>query len=139
MLRAAVSSLRKEGEKEVEAEMKIEEESTLEKPEEPKVFQRTEPTIPVIGKEPEAISISFEDDETEKKSVEEPISEPIIEESNEENRIEVVIEKPKVEEIEQKPTTAEDLVAKHGVYDHKLDLANFQLPNLDLLKDYGSE
>ena len=50
-----------------------------------------------------------------------------------------MIEKPKVEEIEQKPTTAEDLVAKHGVYDHKLDLANFQLPNLDLLKDYGSE
>lgn len=117
-----VSSLRKEGEKETEAEMEIEEES-----------------IPEKSEEPEAISISFEDDETEKKSVEEPISEPIIEESNEENRIEVVIEKPKVEEIEQKPTTAEDLVAKHGVYDHKLDLANFQLPNLDLLKDYGSE
>ena len=134
-----VSSLRKEGEKEAEAEMEIEEESTPEKPEEPKVFQRTEPTIPVIGKEPEAISISFEEDETEKKLVEEPISEPIIEESNEENRIEVVIEKPKVEEIEEKPTTAEDLVAKHGVYDHKLDLANFQLPSLDLLKDYGSE
>ena len=134
-----VSSLRKEGEKETEAEMEMEEESIPEKPEEPKTFQRSEPTIPVIGKEPEAISISFEDDETEKKSVEEPISEPIIEESNEENRIEVVIEKPKVEEIEQKPTTAEDLVAKHGVYDHKLDLANFQLPSLDLLKDYGSE
>ena len=117
-----VSSLRKEGEKETEAEMEIEEES-----------------IPEKSEEPEAISISFEDDETEKKSVEEPISEPIIEESNEENRIEVVIEKPKVEEIEQKPTTAEDLVAKHGVYDHKLDLANFQLPSLDLLKDYGSE
>ena len=134
-----VSSLRKEGKKEAETEMEIEEEFIPEKPEEPKVFQRTEPTIPVIGKEPEAISISFEDDKTEKNLIEEPISEPIIEESNEENRIEVVIEKPKVEEIEQKPTTAEDLVAKHGVYDHKLDLANFQLPSLDLLKDYGSE
>ena len=65
-----VSSLRKEGEKETEAEMEMEEESIPEKPEEPKAFQRSKPTIPVIGKEPEAISISFEDDETEKKSVE---------------------------------------------------------------------
>ena len=130
-----ISSLKREEEKNIE----VEDESIFEKPEEPKFSPKPEPIPPIIGKEPEAISISFEDDKTEKNLIEEPISEPIIEESNEENRIEVVIEKPKVEEIEQKPTTAEDLVAKHGVYDHKLDLANFQLPSLDLLKDYGSE
>lgn len=130
-----ISSLKREEEKNIE----VEDESIFEKPEEPKFSPKPEPIPPIIGKEPEAISISFEDDKTEKNLIEEPISEPIIEESNEENRIEVMIEKPKVEEIEQKPTTAEDLVAKHGVYDHKLDLANFQLPSLDLLKDYGSE
>ena len=28
---------------------------------------------------------------------------------------------------------------KHGLYDHKLDLANFQMPTIDLLRDYGNE
>ena len=32
-----------------------------------------------------------------------------------------------------------DLVEKHGLYDHKLDLAKFQMPTIDLLKDYGNE
>ncbi len=34
---------------------------------------------------------------------------------------------------------SEQLVDKHGLYDHKLDLAKFQMPTIDLLKDYGNE
>lgn len=32
-----------------------------------------------------------------------------------------------------------DLVKQHGLYDHTLDLAKFQMPTINLLKDYGSE
>ena len=31
------------------------------------------------------------------------------------------------------------MVEKHGLYDQRLDLANFQMPSIDLLKDYGNE
>ncbi|KQR94673.1 cell division protein FtsK [Chryseobacterium sp. Leaf180] len=34
---------------------------------------------------------------------------------------------------------SKELVEKHGLYDHKLDLAKFQMPTIDLLKDYGNE
>ncbi|MBS1519366.1 MAG: DNA translocase FtsK 4TM domain-containing protein [Bacteroidetes bacterium] len=33
---------------------------------------------------------------------------------------------------------AKDLVAQFGVYDHKLELASYKLPTLDLLENYGS-
>lgn len=39
---------------------------------------------------------------------------------------------------EEKEITANDLVAKFGQYDPKLDLAGYQHPHLDLLKEYGS-
>lgn len=55
-----------------------------------------------------------------------------------EEDLEVEIETPSQEE-EIPPTTAETLVAQHGLYDHKLELSHFQLPSLDLLKDYGNE
>ena len=134
-----ISSLKKEEKREYEE--KIEKESASEKLEELNDFPEPGSIIPVIKKDPEAVSISFKDDKVEENSIVESILNPDMEElsGGKESDLEVVIEKPKVEEIEQKPTTAEDLVAKHGVYDHKLDLANFQLPNLDLLKDYGSE
>ena len=134
-----ISSLKKEEKR--ESEEKIEKESASEKLEELNDFPEPGSIIPVIKKDPEAVSISFKDDKVEENSIVESILNPDMEElsGGKESDLEVVIEKPKVEEIEQKPTTAEDLVAKHGVYDHRLDLANFQLPNLDLLKDYGSE
>ena len=134
-----ISSLKKEEKREYEE--KIEKESASEKLEELNDFPEPGSIIPVIKKDPEAVSISFKDDKVEENSIVESILNPDMEElsGGKESDLEVVIEKPKVEEIEQKPTTAEDLVAKHGVYDHRLDLANFQLPNLDLLKDYGSE
>lgn len=34
---------------------------------------------------------------------------------------------------------SEQLVEKYGLYDHKLELANFKLPPIELLKDYGNE
>lgn len=36
-------------------------------------------------------------------------------------------------------TQSRDLVEKYGPYDHKLDLPRFQMPALEILKDYGSE
>lgn len=44
--------------------------------------------------------------------------------------------KEDLDDFEQK---AKDLVDKHGLYDHKLDLANFQMPKIELLKEYGNE
>lgn len=41
--------------------------------------------------------------------------------------------------VETPKTASEELVEKHGYYDHKLELANFQMPHIGLLKDYGSE
>lgn len=41
-----------------------------------------------------------------------------------------------IDDLEQKSA---ELVKVHGFYDHKLDLANFQTPTIDLLKDYGNE
>lgn len=46
-------------------------------------------------------------------------------------------EKP--EELDDTEKTAQALVNEHGLYDHKLDLAKFQMPTLDLLREYGNE
>ncbi|MCD9854623.1 DNA translocase FtsK [Epilithonimonas sp. JDS] len=51
--------------------------------------------------------------------------------------IEVKKEEVYVPNAEQQKS--DDLVSKHGLYDHKLDLAKFQMPSVDLLKDYGNE
>lgn len=42
------------------------------------------------------------------------------------------------EQNEEKPSTADQLVEKHGQYDPKLDLSGYRYPGLDLLTDYGS-
>lgn len=41
-----------------------------------------------------------------------------------------------LDEIEKK---SQELVQKHGLYDHKLELEKFQMPTIDLLKDFGNE
>ncbi|MBW8522724.1 DNA translocase FtsK [Chryseobacterium chendengshani] len=46
---------------------------------------------------------------------------------------------PAVEILNDSEKQSNELVEKHGLYDHRLDLANFQMPTLDLLKDYGNE
>lgn len=50
--------------------------------------------------------------------------------------VEIAQEKDEVLDHEQK---SNELVEKHGLYDHKLDLAGFQFPPIHLLKDYGNE
>ena len=51
-------------------------------------------------------------------------------------KVEVAETKDDLDDMEN---TSKNLVEKHGLYDHKLDLANFQMPKVDLLKDYGNE
>ncbi|QQV03932.1 MULTISPECIES: FtsK/SpoIIIE family DNA translocase [Chryseobacterium] len=46
---------------------------------------------------------------------------------------------PVIDIIEDSDKQSQELVQKHGLYDHRLDLAKFQMPTLDLLKDYGNE
>lgn len=43
------------------------------------------------------------------------------------------------EDLDDSEKKAKDLVDKHGLYDHKLDLANFQMPKIELLREYGNE
>lgn len=44
-----------------------------------------------------------------------------------------------VDILDDSDRKSNELVQKHGLYDHKLDLANFQMPTVDLLQDYGNE
>ncbi len=51
----------------------------------------------------------------------------------------VEIKKDEVYAPNAEQQKSDELVSKHGLYDHKLDLAKFQMPSVDLLKDYGNE
>lgn len=44
-----------------------------------------------------------------------------------------------VDIIDDADVKSQELVDKHGLYDHRLDLAKFQMPTIDLLRDYGNE
>ena len=46
---------------------------------------------------------------------------------------------PVIDILDDSDRKSQELIEKHGLYDHKLDLANFQMPPVELLKDYGSE
>ncbi len=46
---------------------------------------------------------------------------------------------PVIDILDESDKQSQELVEKHGLYDHKLDLANFQMPPVELLKDYGNE
>ncbi|MBV8326754.1 DNA translocase FtsK [Chryseobacterium sp.] len=46
---------------------------------------------------------------------------------------------PVIDVLDDSDKKSQELVEKHGLYDHKLDLANFHMPPVDLLKDYGNE
>ncbi|KPE51221.1 FtsK/SpoIIIE family DNA translocase [Chryseobacterium indologenes] len=46
---------------------------------------------------------------------------------------------PVIDTLDDSDRKSQELVEKHGLYDHKLDLAGFQMPTVDLLKDYGNE
>ena len=54
--------------------------------------------------------------------------------------IDFIVEVAKtVDVLDDNDQKSQELVQKHGLYDHKLDLATFQMPPIDLLKDYGNE
>ena len=46
---------------------------------------------------------------------------------------------PVIDIVDEADKQSQDLVDKHGLYDHRLDLAKFQMPPIDLLKEYGNE
>ncbi|WP_294232357.1 DNA translocase FtsK [uncultured Chryseobacterium sp.] len=46
---------------------------------------------------------------------------------------------PVIDILDDDDVKSQELVDKHGLYDHKLDLAKFQMPPVELLKDYGNE
>ncbi|WP_294301637.1 DNA translocase FtsK [uncultured Chryseobacterium sp.] len=46
---------------------------------------------------------------------------------------------PVIDILDDADIKSQELVDKHGLYDHKLDLAKFQMPPVELLKDYGNE
>ena len=92
------------------------------------------PTNPIsipLGKDLEPVAFNFEKEETAAKpQTENP--------TPQKEDIAFSIEEQK-EELDDFDKKAKDLVDKHGVYDHKLDLANFQMPKIELLKEYGNE
>ena len=66
----------------------------------------------------------------------EVISAPKSQNENFDFKVEVAETKDDLDDVDKK---SNELVDKHGLYDHKLDLAGFQMPKIDLLKDYGNE
>jgi S-DNA-T family DNA segregation ATPase FtsK/SpoIIIE len=64
-------------------------------------------------------------------------SEMVIEKSSEED-VEMAVETAKEEEIDEDEQKSKKLVDEFGQYDPRLDLAKFQFPTIDLLKDYGA-
>lgn len=76
-------------------------------------------------------------------STETPVQKPIIEtpavKPADDITLNIEVKKEEVYVPNAEQQKSDDLVSKHGLYDHKLDLAKFQMPSVDLLKDYGNE
>ena len=69
-----------------------------------------------------------------------PVSKPIDIVSPKTDHIDFKVEVAKtIDIVDESDQKSQELVDKHGLYDHKLDLANFQMPTIDLLRDYGNE
>ncbi|AZI67959.1 DNA translocase FtsK [Kaistella daneshvariae] len=65
---------------------------------------------------------------------------PILENLPVEEEINFKVEVAKPVDIpDESDLKSQELIDKHGYYDHKLDLAKFQMPPIDLLRDYGNE
>ncbi|WP_313028167.1 DNA translocase FtsK [Soonwooa sp.] len=96
----------------------------------------TPPVTP--QKDLEAVSIKLDNDFSKTPVVEKPITTQQNIASNAED-IAFNIEVKKEEQLDPNEAKSQELVKEHGLYDHRLDLAKFQMPSFDLLKDYGSE
>lgn len=91
----------------------------------------TKPTMPISSPE-EAFDIA--------PSVSIPVSAPVIPPVPAQENIKFNVEvAPVIDVLDDSDKKSQELIEKHGLYDHKLDLANFQMPPVELLKDYGNE
>ena len=92
---------------------------------------------------------SFDDGEPSKITVTEsvgnslnlsPVSTTEIPSAAKSDEIDFKVEVAKtVDILDESDKKSQELVDKHGLYDHKLELAKFQMPTIDLLRDYGNE
>ena len=88
--------------------------------------------------QPEQIVLSTESP-VQKPIVEKPIIETPVVKTADDITLNIEVKKEEVYVPNAEQQKSDDLVSKHGLYDHKLDLAKFQMPSVDLLKDYGNE
>ncbi|MBV6878659.1 DNA translocase FtsK 4TM domain-containing protein [Epilithonimonas ginsengisoli] len=71
--------------------------------------------------------------------IEKPVTETPVVKSNDDITLNIEVKKEEVYLPNAEQQKSDELVSKHGLYDHKLDLAKFQMPSVELLKDYGNE
>lgn len=71
--------------------------------------------------------------------IEKPVVETPIAKANDDITLNIEVKNEEVYAPNAEQQKSDDLVSKHGLYDHKLDLAKFQMPSVELLKDYGNE
>lgn len=89
--------------------------------------------------QPESIVLSTETPVQKPIIIEKPVVETPVVKVNDDITLNIEVKKEEVYLPNAEQQKSDDLVSKHGLYDHKLDLAKFQMPSVELLKDYGNE
>lgn len=89
--------------------------------------------------QPESIVLSTETPVQKPIIIEKPVVETPVVQSNDDITLNIEVKKEEVYLPNAEQQKSDELVSKHGLYDHKLDLAKFQMPSVELLKDYGNE
>lgn len=95
---------------------------------------KDEEEITVAAPEPVILSTTSSANQIQEKAIENPIVK-----TNDDIAFNVEIKKDEDFPLTDEQQKSDELVSKHGLYDHKLDLAKFQMPSVELLKDYGNE
>lgn len=95
---------------------------------------KDEEEIIVAAPEPVILSTTSSANQIQEKAIENPIVK-----TNDDIAFNVEIKKDEDFPLTDEQQKSDELVSKHGLYDHKLDLAKFQMPSVELLKDYGNE
>ena len=90
--------------------------------------------IIVTAPEPVILSTTSSANQIQEKAIENPVVK-----TNDDIAFNVEIKKDEDFPVTAEQEKSDDLVSKHGLYDHNLDLAKFQMPSVELLKDYGNE
>ena len=95
---------------------------------------KDEEEIIVTAPEPVILSTTSSANQIQEKAIENPVVK-----TNDDIAFNVEIKKDEDFPLTDEQQKSDELVSKHGLYDHKLDLAKFQMPSVELLKDYGNE